>query len=309
MKHGPFVFLGLFFALALSWLGMIVTPQLQLGNEQPTNVPPANVLYPTPYPGLAAQGREVYRANGCAYCHTQMVRQEGEDWDVVLTKPGTNQASVVAALLALRTDLRPADAQNFIATTPKTVLTVKSKPVADATQKALSEAGAEASVRIVPLGPDIGRGWGSRLSVAHDYLYDVPVMLGVTRIGPDLTDVGLRRPDEVWQLIHLYDPKLETPGSTMPRYPFLFERHKRGSMPSPGALPIAGDDEIVPTEKAQALVAFLLSLRTQLPLFEAPGPQVAAAVAGTGATNQPAAPDASTNAPSASTATNQAAPK
>src|SRR5205807_709435 len=34
MKYGPLVFLGLLFALALSWLGMVATPQLQLGNQQ-----------------------------------------------------------------------------------------------------------------------------------------------------------------------------------------------------------------------------------------------------------------------------------
>ena len=43
-------------------------------------------------------------------------------------------------------------------------------------------------------------GWpASSVSVAADYLYDQPVMLGSQRIGPDLTNVGLRQPDAAWQ--------------------------------------------------------------------------------------------------------------
>src|SRR5438046_5899290 len=111
MKHGPFIFLGLLFALALSWLGMIATPQLQIGNQQPTNVQPSNILYPTPHSGLANLGRDVYRANGCAYCHTQVIRQEGVRFDVVVTNPGTNPAPVISALVQLKPGLTPPQAQ------------------------------------------------------------------------------------------------------------------------------------------------------------------------------------------------------
>jgi hypothetical protein len=237
-----------------------------------------------------------------------MVRQEGTEWRLALNKPGTNQAGVVQALARLMPNLPAPDTEKLVASLPKTVLIDTVKARVDAAQKVLTDAGAEAGVQIVPLGPEVARGWGTRLSVAHDYLYDTPLMLGETRLGPDLTAVGLRRPDKMWHLTHLYDPKLQVSGSIMPRYPFLFEKRKRGSVPSPDALPINGDEEIIPSEKAEALVAYLLSLRAQLPLFEAPGPQMALPAAA-GTTNPPASPETVTNAPASGQPTNQAAPK
>ncbi|MBI3876691.1 MAG: cytochrome-c oxidase, partial [Verrucomicrobia bacterium] len=70
MKRGPLIFLGAFFALACSWAALVLAPQLQLGALEPGNVLNSSDLYPTPRPGLAQQGAEVYRANGCFYCHT-----------------------------------------------------------------------------------------------------------------------------------------------------------------------------------------------------------------------------------------------
>ncbi len=64
MKHEPLLFLGLLFALALSWQGMVATPQFRMA-AAPTNIPPANVLYPTARPGLRNLAR-VYR-HRCAY--------------------------------------------------------------------------------------------------------------------------------------------------------------------------------------------------------------------------------------------------
>lgn len=309
MKHGPFLFLGLLFALALSWLGMIATPQLQFGNQQPTNVPPSNVLYPTAAPGLAQLGREVYRANGCAYCHTQVVRQKGARFDVVLTGAGTNEAAVVQALVQMGDSLSREAAEKLVSTAPQKVLSFSRKNQADEAQEALGQAGAEASVRTVPTGPDIARGWGTRLTVGHDYLFDSPLMLGTTRIGPDLANIGVRRPDPVWHLVHLFDPKLSVPGSTMPRYPFLFEVRPRQGGVAPDALPVSGNMDVVPTREARALVAYLMSLQATLPLFEAPAPLPPGAAQPTsGATNQPPgtpgtnAPAANTNAPAATNA-------
>ncbi len=174
MRFGPFIFLGLLGAMALSWLGMVVTPQLQLGGQQATNVPPTNVLYPTATPGVAALGREVYRANGCAYCHTQIIRQEGAELAVVVTDPGTNQPAVIEAIVQLRSGLSAGEAERLLSSRPATVLRVTRKAAADAAQKSLSTAGAEAAIRVIPTGPDIQRGWGTRLSVGADYLYATP---------------------------------------------------------------------------------------------------------------------------------------
>jgi cytochrome c oxidase cbb3-type subunit 2 len=71
-------------------------------------------------------------------------------------------------------------------------------------------------------GPDLARGWG-RATVAADYAYDRPHLLGTMRTGPDLMNIGVRQPSEQWHLGHLYQPRAYVPGSIMPSYPFLFE--------------------------------------------------------------------------------------
>ncbi len=72
------------------------------------------------------------------------------------------------------------------------------------------------------LGPDAARGWG-RASVAADYAYDTPHLLGTMRTGPDLFNIGARQPSTQWHLGHLYQPRAYVPGSVMPSYPFLFQ--------------------------------------------------------------------------------------
>lgn len=79
MNHGALIFLSAFLTLALSWAGLVMTPQLQLGRLEPVPQPAPLPDYPTPRPGLAQQGLQVYRALGCAECHTQQVRPEGAD--------------------------------------------------------------------------------------------------------------------------------------------------------------------------------------------------------------------------------------
>ena len=72
----------------------------------------------------------------------------------------------------------------------------------------------------------------------------------------------------------------------MPPFRFLFKERKLlpGETPSPDAIPLTAagifydasketgppDREIVPKPEAKALVAYLLSLRANAPLFEAP---------------------------------------
>src|SRR5665213_401413 len=77
MNSGPLLFLGLFVTMACSWLTFVMGPQLQIGGLTTTT----NIIvgaigqdYPHTEPGAAHQGAEVYRANGCASCHTQQVR-------------------------------------------------------------------------------------------------------------------------------------------------------------------------------------------------------------------------------------------
>jgi cbb3-type cytochrome oxidase cytochrome c subunit len=277
MNHGPLVFLAAFFALAASWCGLVLAPEIQIGREQPgTNVVDTAQLYPQPPPGLARQGLRVYRANGCAVCHSQQIRQTGTLVNVTLTDVGTNPVAVAEALVNANVGITKASGPGLAGGFPQTLLRGAEIDAAKAAVKALNAAGAQSSIQIEPVGPDIARGWGTRRTVARDYLYDDPVMLGSQRVGPDLANVGLRLPDANWHLRHLYAPRLEVPGSPMPPYRFLFEERKIELEPSPDALQLPKDlapppgYEIVPRPAARALVAYLLDLHANTPLFEAP---------------------------------------
>jgi cytochrome c oxidase cbb3-type subunit II len=140
-------------------------------------------------------------------------------------------------------------------------------------------------------GSDFERGWGKRRTVAQDYLYDYPVMLGNLRIGPDLANIGLRQTNALWHLVHLYAPKKMSPGSMMPPSRFLFKNRKlkAGETPPPEALPfeLEPGHATIATEDAHALVAYLLGQQSEFPLFEAPLPP--------GTTNVPPAAATSTN--------------
>lgn len=96
-----------------------------------------------------------------------------------------------------------------------------------------------------------------------------PSILGTERTGPDLSNIGQRQPSATWHHMHLYQPRALVEGSVMPAFPWLYEVTSRPDsddvvVPVPGEYaPDRG--EVVATERAEALVAYLLSLR-QAPL-------------------------------------------
>jgi len=124
--------------------------------------------------------------------------------------------------------------------------------------------------RIVEAGLDVERGLGKRASMARDYVLQDNVMLGNTRIGPDLANVGLRGFTEEWLHSHLFDPQATVPGSICPPSPFLYEikdeatsgtfevhnhhdAHSDSNVSEPSR-------HIFPTLRAQKIVAYLQSL-------------------------------------------------
>lgn len=293
MKSGALVFLAAFLALAASWAGFVLAPQIQLGRNVQSNAVGTGDLYPQARPGLAKQGLEVYRANGCVYCHSQQIGQEGTVCEIMLTNAGTNSTATHAAIAKFDAQAANQSAVVLLGRLPKNILTVADVNAAESVLKALEAAGAKAEVHIAAVGPDIARGWGRRRTVAQDYLLDYPVQLGLRRVGPDLANVGARLPDANWHLRHLYAPRSEVKGSTMPPYRFLFQQRKVGPRPSADALQLPAEFvpqagfEIFPTPEAKALAAYLLSLRADAPLFQAPAPP------------PPAKPVVSTNTPTA----------
>jgi cbb3-type cytochrome oxidase cytochrome c subunit len=280
MNQGPLIFLGVFFTLASSWVGMILAPQLQFGKQQAVVMQDTGLLYPPERPGLARQGAEVYRANGCVYCHTQQTRQSDLQFSLVLVSPGTNRTAVAKVVAEIRKGTLD-DARRYVGGAPAYIKEgiVTMKEAEDAVKK-LTEAGAKAEMNYRTLGPDMVRNWGKRATVAQDYLLDSPPLIGEQRIGPDLANVGLRRPNKTWQLWHLYNPRLgDDAESIMPAYPYLFKIQKVGAKPSPDALRIPPQYlpgpgyEVIPKPEAHALVAYLLSLQSDASLEEAPSPK------------------------------------
>jgi len=237
MKNLPLLFLGIFFTLAFSWTGLVLSSVIQWGDMQPVSQTlvdeegnpiaglyytetgpdgeerrvlgqnqPGEQTYPQAISGLAQQGKKVYIREGCMYCHTQQVRPKG-------------------------------------------------------------------------FGTDFERGWGDRNTVARDYILQDRVLLGTMRTGPDLTNVGQRIPSREWHMQHLYDPRVADShkNSIMPPFNYLFEVREIDGEPSPRAVqfgeghPSAPPEgyEIIPTEDAEALVAYLLSLKLNYELPEA----------------------------------------
>ncbi len=220
MKNLPFLFCGIFFTLAFSFSGIVLTSHFQFGTlAQSTEeleddgeggmiMPKGETLFPRREGGLALQGKQVYIEMGCIYCHSQQLRRES-------------------------------------------------------------------------YGGDIDRGWGPRATVARDYIMQKRVLLGTMRTGPDLSNVGGRLFGDggrEWHHKHLYNPQITSSGSNMPSYPFLYDVKKIQGEGSPNAIKIPSDSkyatepgyEIVPTRRAQALVEYLLNLKIDYSLPEAP---------------------------------------
>lgn len=202
MNRMSHLIIGIFAAFAISWLGVIVVPYMQIGRLSPqVDEDKGEILPPVPS-GLALAGEKVYAANGCFYCHTQQVR--------------------------------PRD-----------------------------------------LATDVDRAWGARRTVARDYIRQNRVFLGSQRTGQDLASVATRRDKAAWYYAHLYNPQTEAPYTTMPAYRHLFTLRKITGQKSASAIELPEADappagyEVVPTDEAQALVAYLLSLDRSYLLNEA----------------------------------------
>ena len=95
------------------------------------------------------------------------------------------------------------------------------------------------------------------------------MFLGSNRLGPDLRNVGARLSTTAESLYTLlYAPQSVAAGTNMPGYRFLFQvRPIQPGQASPKALKLTGAAaapagyEIVPTARAEQLVAYLLNLK------------------------------------------------
>jgi cytochrome c oxidase cbb3-type subunit 2 len=105
MKSLPLLFLGIFFTLAFSWTGIVLTSHVQMKDLTPATSELVNAeaepiagptfidpqtgekrlglnaegmtAYPLALVGEAQRGKLVYQQMGCLYCHSQQVRRQG----------------------------------------------------------------------------------------------------------------------------------------------------------------------------------------------------------------------------------------
>src|SRR5882757_4128833 len=138
MKNGFAIFLTAFLVLVTSWSAFVLGPQLQLGRARQVAVLNSSDVYPTSRPGEAAQGLQIYRANGCVACHTEQVQQDGVMCDVVLSSAGKNPSAVSSLLATLK-------------------LTGINEEAAQAAADKITAAGGKVETHIIPAGPDITR--------------------------------------------------------------------------------------------------------------------------------------------------------
>lgn len=80
------------------------------------------------------------------------------------------------------------------------------------------------SQMIRPFRDEIARFSGSwsakEYSKAGEFIYDRPFLWGSKRTGPDLHREGGKNPSS-WHFKHIYNPRSTSPGSIMPRYPWI----------------------------------------------------------------------------------------
>ena len=188
----PFI-LGITATFFVPWLCLIVIPHNKMKAE-PVEWADSETgklfTYPTGKPNIFRQGQIVYAQEGCAHCHTQMIRPTYmgfESWRPDFGKEGT----------------------------------------------------VELPVRI-------------RETRAGDYDGEQFAYLGVQRIGPDLSNVGYRQSKRNF--------------SMMPSFRHLYTKREIKGQSSENALSgIETDEEanyeVVPTERAKALVGYLMTLK------------------------------------------------
>lgn len=126
------------------------------------------------------------------------------------------------------------------------------------------------------LKADPDRGDTRRETNAYDFTGEKFAQIGLTRLGPDLSNLGRRvemnyaagKDPAQWLFAHLYNPRAEPARwkSACPSYRFLFTEREIKGNPSSDALSGEGNTELVPGPEAKALVSYLLSLKKDQPV-------------------------------------------
>jgi cytochrome c oxidase cbb3-type subunit 2 len=252
--------LGIFGTFALSWLGLIVIPNAQIGHLDPQMDEDGNDPYPAPKSGMAERGRRVYVGNGCIYCHSQQVRADyaasdiERKWgerrsaprDYLFDRPallgkmrmGPDLANIGKRAPSDDLNAAPPDSTNPAAPAP--AAPAGATPAAPAVSGPSPAPAIAAQTAAAPVSPTTDQGGPSK---AEPLLYSA-----------------------AWHHQHLYNPRSVNEDSNMPAYRFLYEKRRIGGQSSADAIKPVGHTvvpegwEIVPSYDAKCLVAYLMSL-------------------------------------------------
>jgi len=135
MNKAPWIFLGVLFTLSLSWWGMVYGPASQLAGQSADKGDGTAVL---PRVGLAKQGEQVYRENGCYYCHTRTATGGEFGYELRLSQVGGDREITDEVLGATISDGDENDRLIDLAFAFKSV--VAAKKALDDANKALTDA-------------------------------------------------------------------------------------------------------------------------------------------------------------------------
>ncbi len=296
MKGLAPLFLGIFGTFAFSWLGLTVVPNAQIGHLDPQMDEEGNDAYPAPKSGMAERGRQVYRANGCVYCHSQQVRADYVASDIE-RKWGERRSAprdyifdrpVLLGKMRIGPDLSnigkraPVDDENApppgstnvspapspavgtaAAPAPQTPPAANAPPtgavaVAAPAANNAPNAGTPASAGSPP-APPAATGASPAPATAAATAAAAPAA------SPATEKTALAQYSAAWHHRHLYDPRSVVADSIMPSYRFLYEKRRvTGERAADAVIGVTNpaDEgwEVVPTYDAECLVAYLMSL-------------------------------------------------
>lgn len=95
-----------------------------------------------------------------------------------------------------------------------------------------------------------------------------PVMFGTRRVGPDLSREGGRRGND-WHLAHFFRPRLTSPESVMPDYPWFFEGSTVTEVPGTDGKPARVRGPVAPNKRGLAIITYMQWLGSWLDTYPA----------------------------------------
>jgi cytochrome c oxidase cbb3-type subunit II len=92
-------------------------------------------------------------------------------------------------------------------------------------------------------------------SSANEYVFQRVTFPGTRRIGPDLSRVGIKRPNRDWHLSHFWSPRTQSVGTIMPSFKHFFDSDPTGTAKNPYG---------VPNYKFEAVFQYLMTKGTRI---------------------------------------------